>query len=329
MGLLDSVGGLGGVLGGGGSGGSALAQEVVAVVATVGRTDDGVDVVPRRHHIVEHDSRVVVELDPAAGLETLRFNLGNLEVAEETEFRIYVWGMETGTDAEGKPVTRVENYCATGSEALRQAAYAVASGAYDSAMAIGVEKVKDSGYQGLNAFPIPTDGTNRTLTAAEATEAKLAGAARFARVLDERLATRVAQLQPTDPMKAKQLAKALSDLAEEGVAQRLHPRRGRLSAFPQQGDQFRLRSGLLLLGHERPDHRAEVHALERRAALLLELHEGVAECDVREQLPDRARAGRGGEIEPVLGDLLRRLDGVATDRPVRPCQFLAAIALHQ
>ena len=50
--------------------------------------------------------------------------------------------------------------------ALRQAAYAVASGAYDSAMAIGVEKVKDSGYQGLNAFPIPTDGTNRTLTAA-------------------------------------------------------------------------------------------------------------------------------------------------------------------
>ena len=67
---------------------------------------------------------------------------------------------------EGKPVTRVENYCSTGSEALRQACYAVASGAYDTAMAIGVEKVKDSGYQGLNAFPIPHDGTNRTLTAA-------------------------------------------------------------------------------------------------------------------------------------------------------------------
>ena len=66
----------------------------------------------------------------------------------------------------GKPVTRVENYCATGSESLRQACYAVASGAYDSAMALGAEKVKDSGYQGLNAFPIPTDGTNRTLTAA-------------------------------------------------------------------------------------------------------------------------------------------------------------------
>ena len=65
-----------------------------------------------------------------------------------------------------RPVTRVENYCATGSEALRQAAYAVASGAYDVAMAVGVEKVKDSGYQGLNAFPIPADGTQRTLTAA-------------------------------------------------------------------------------------------------------------------------------------------------------------------
>ena len=63
-------------------------------------------------------------------------------------------------------MTRVENYCTTGSEALRAAAYAVASGAYDVAMAVGAEKVKDSGYQGLNAFPIPNDGTARTLTAA-------------------------------------------------------------------------------------------------------------------------------------------------------------------
>ncbi|MGW0664520.1 acetyl-CoA acetyltransferase [Streptodolium elevatio] len=67
---------------------------------------------------------------------------------------------------QNKPVTRVENMCATGSEALRQAAYAVASGAYDVAMAVGVEKVKDGGYQGLNAFPVPGDGTARTLTAA-------------------------------------------------------------------------------------------------------------------------------------------------------------------
>lgn len=67
---------------------------------------------------------------------------------------------------QGKPVTRVENFCATGSEALRAAAYAVASGAYDVAVAVGAEKVKDSGMQGLNAEPPPNDGTLRTLTAA-------------------------------------------------------------------------------------------------------------------------------------------------------------------
>jgi acetyl-CoA C-acetyltransferase len=59
----------------------------------------------------------------------------------------------------GKPVTRVENMCATGSEALRNACYAVASGAYDIAMAVGVEKLKDSGYSGLTRMQIPSDGT--------------------------------------------------------------------------------------------------------------------------------------------------------------------------
>ena len=58
-----------------------------------------------------------------------------------------------------KPVTRLENMCATGSEALRNAAYAVASGAYDLAMAIGVEKLKDSGYSGLVGSRPPDDGT--------------------------------------------------------------------------------------------------------------------------------------------------------------------------
>lgn len=47
------------------------------------------------------------------------------------------------------PVTRVENLCATGSEALRGATYAVASGACDIALAMGVEKLKDTGYAGL------------------------------------------------------------------------------------------------------------------------------------------------------------------------------------
>jgi acetyl-CoA C-acetyltransferase len=52
---------------------------------------------------------------------------------------------------DGIPVTRVENMCATGTEALRAAAYAVASGAVDIALAIGAEKLKDAGYGGLPA----------------------------------------------------------------------------------------------------------------------------------------------------------------------------------
>lgn len=53
------------------------------------------------------------------------------------------------------PITRVENFCATGTEAFRGAVYAVASGAYDICMAIGVEKLKDTGYGGL-----PSAGSN-------------------------------------------------------------------------------------------------------------------------------------------------------------------------
>jgi acetyl-CoA C-acetyltransferase len=64
-----------------------------------------------------------------------------------------------------KPVTRVENMCATGSEAFRNACYAVASGAYDMVMAIGVEKLKDSGYSGLTGNRPPDDGTSPATTA--------------------------------------------------------------------------------------------------------------------------------------------------------------------
>ena len=49
------------------------------------------------------------------------------------------------------PVTRTENYCATATEAFRAACYAVAAGAYDIVLALGVEKLKDTGYGGLPA----------------------------------------------------------------------------------------------------------------------------------------------------------------------------------
>ncbi|MCY3592437.1 MAG: acetyl-CoA acetyltransferase, partial [Acidobacteria bacterium] len=64
-----------------------------------------------------------------------------------------------------KPVTRLENMCATGSEAIRNAAYAVASGAYDLVMAVGVEKLKDSGFSGLTGSAPPGDGTESGMTA--------------------------------------------------------------------------------------------------------------------------------------------------------------------
>ncbi|UTI63295.1 acetyl-CoA acetyltransferase [Paraconexibacter antarcticus] len=64
-----------------------------------------------------------------------------------------------------KPVTRVENFCATGSEAFRNACYAVASGAYDCVMAVGAEKLKDSGFSGLVLPALPGDGTESDLTA--------------------------------------------------------------------------------------------------------------------------------------------------------------------
>jgi acetyl-CoA C-acetyltransferase len=72
-------------------------------------------------------------------------NVGNSAIPAATALRL-----------DGIPVTRVENMCATGTEALRGAVYAVASGAVDIALAIGSEKLKDTGYGGL---PTPFKGT--------------------------------------------------------------------------------------------------------------------------------------------------------------------------
>ena len=49
------------------------------------------------------------------------------------------------------PVIRNENWCCAGHVALISACMAVASGAYDVVMALGVEKLKDTGYPGLGA----------------------------------------------------------------------------------------------------------------------------------------------------------------------------------
>jgi acetyl-CoA C-acetyltransferase len=57
-------------------------------------------------------------------------------------------------------VTKVENMCASGTESFRGAVYAVASGAADIALAMGVEKLKDTGYGGL---PVRTSGMTNDL----------------------------------------------------------------------------------------------------------------------------------------------------------------------
>jgi len=61
------------------------------------------------------------------------------------------------------PATHIVNACASGQDALRNAAYAVAAGIYDIVMAIGVEKIKDEGMSGLPGMD------NRTHTHAVAT----------------------------------------------------------------------------------------------------------------------------------------------------------------
>ncbi|MBN9530270.1 MAG: acetyl-CoA acetyltransferase [Alphaproteobacteria bacterium] len=67
-----------------------------------------------------------------------RVNVGNSAIPASTALRL-----------DGIPVSRMENMCATGTETLRGATYAVASGAVDFALAIGAEKLKDTGYGGL------------------------------------------------------------------------------------------------------------------------------------------------------------------------------------
>ncbi len=72
-------------------------------------------------------------------------NIGNSAIPASVALRL-----------DGIPVSRMENMCATGTEALRGAVYAVASGAVDIALAVGAEKLKDAGYGGL---PPPFKGT--------------------------------------------------------------------------------------------------------------------------------------------------------------------------
>ena len=60
------------------------------------------------------------------------------------------------------PVTRVENLCCTGTDAFRNACYAVAAGVCDIALACGVEKLKDTGYEGALVDPLDSEYRSRS-----------------------------------------------------------------------------------------------------------------------------------------------------------------------
>jgi acetyl-CoA C-acetyltransferase len=55
----------------------------------------------------------------------------------------------------GRPITRVENYCATGTDAFRNGCMAIAAGLYDVVLVLGAEKLKDRGGRGLPRFGHP------------------------------------------------------------------------------------------------------------------------------------------------------------------------------
>ena len=104
------------------------------------------------------------------------------------------------------PVTRVENMCATGTEALRGAAYAVASGACDIALAVGVEKLKDTGWTGVQ----PANVVGRTTMGTTGTELELSPPGIFAL-----LASGYFHKYKLHPEQGKRLLAEIAEVEEE------------------------------------------------------------------------------------------------------------------
>ena len=92
------------------------------------------------------------------------------------------------------PVSRNENLCATASDALRQAVFAVASGACDVAMAIGMEKLKDYSFPGLPNSQVPSDGTQSWLSSPAAFSFLVPAYARRHRVAEEKVKDAIARI---------------------------------------------------------------------------------------------------------------------------------------
>ena len=119
------------------------------------------------------------------------------------------------------PVTHVENMCASGTEAFRGACYAVASGAADFALALGVEKLKDTGYGGL---PARTRGVTNDSVLAQRLRA---GRLRTARGrLSRRPRHRPGRSQARDGSRLGQEPRQWRAQSQGALAPRDHPREG-------------------------------------------------------------------------------------------------------
>ena len=75
---------------------------------------------------------------------------GQIEAAWlSTVYGLSAWTLANPLKLSGIPITRVENQCTSGMDALRNAVFAVACGMYDVVLVLGVEKLKDTGLAGL------------------------------------------------------------------------------------------------------------------------------------------------------------------------------------
>ena len=85
--------------------------------------------------------------------------LGNLTESRETgHISCVAQEILRGVGIRGIPVTRVENACASGSTAFREAWMAVGSGLYDIALAVGVEKLNGRGPAPLSRIGDTLEG---------------------------------------------------------------------------------------------------------------------------------------------------------------------------
>jgi acetyl-CoA acetyltransferase len=123
------------------------------------------------------------------------------------------------------PILRNENWCASGHIAMIEACLAVASGAYDTVMAIGVEKLKDTGFPGL--------GTGRGMT--PVLEAR--------RTSPGSRADRQALLRDLRPQRQGRQGDDRQDRRQESRQRKPLPQ----GPFPKQDHPG--------AGHERPNHR--------------------------------------------------------------------------